>query len=85
LWGFVPPSAALIIGKTAGCSASCEAGLPLFAVAERHSLFIFSPQRAGKHTVKVALPVDSDIQTAQDRLNAAVETVYQGYRQSIEP
>jgi hypothetical protein len=39
----------------------------------------------GKHTVKVALPVDSDIQTAQDRLNAAVETVYQGYRQSIEP
>ena len=34
--------------------------------------------------MKVVLTADSGFQTAQHRLNAAVETVYQGYRQSIE-
>ena len=36
------------------------------------------------HTVKLALTSDSDFQLAQNRLSAAVDAVYQEYRESIE-
>ena len=36
------------------------------------------------HTVKLSLTVESDFQVAQNRLSAAVDAVYQQYRESIE-